>query len=77
MNGRGSWTLLQQPRLSWLSARARSQVALRKILVQFSELVFLLHWNVKSAPPLLRARAQPAVWLCGICARYFLFAICV
>ena len=40
MNGRGSLTLLQQPRLRGLSARARSRVTLRQMLVQFSELVF-------------------------------------
>ena len=41
--------------LCGMSARARSRVTLRKMLVQFSELVFFwLHWNVKSAPPLLR-----------------------
>jgi len=37
-------------------------VTLRKMLVQFSELVILLflllHWTVKSAPPLLR-RSSP------------------
>ena len=51
-NSRGE--LLKQPRLCGMSARARSRVKLRKMLVKFSELVFLLHWNVKSAPPLLR-----------------------
>jgi len=41
-----------------LSARARSRVAaLRNMLEQFSELV-LLHWNVKSAPPLLISSPQ-------------------
>jgi len=29
-------------------------LTLRSMLVQFSELVFLLHWNVKSSPSLLR-----------------------
>ena len=33
--------LLQQPRLYGLSARARSRVTLRKMLVQFSELFFV------------------------------------
>ena len=34
-------------------------MTLRKILVQFYELVLLLYWNVKSAPPLL-SKVQPA-----------------
>ena len=42
MNGRGSWTLLQQPRLCGMSARAGSWVTLRKKLVQFSELDFVV-----------------------------------
>jgi len=46
--------LLQQPRLCVLSTSAMSRVTLRKMPVEFSELVFLLHWNVKSLPPLLR-----------------------
>ena len=50
--------MLQQPRLCGLSARARSRVALYKINMQFSEF-FLLHCNVKSAPPLL-SKFQPA-----------------
>ena len=56
MNGRGSWTLLHQPRLCELSARARSRVALRKMLAQFSSSLssFLLHCTVKFAPLLLR-----------------------
>ena len=33
-------TLLQQPRLCGLSARARSRVTLSKMPVQFSELIF-------------------------------------
>ena len=37
--------MLQQPRLCGLSARAKSRVALRSMLVQLSELVFLLHWT--------------------------------
>ena len=40
MNGRGSCALLQKPWLCGLSARAALRVALRNILVQFSELVF-------------------------------------
>ena len=44
--GRWSRTFLQQPRLCGMSARVRSRVALRKILVEFSELVFF------HAPPL-------------------------
>ena len=60
MNGRGSWALLQQPRLCGLSASARSRVTLHKMLVQFSELVFVVALNVKSAPPSLRIQpAQP------------------
>jgi len=47
------WVNREQPRLCWLSARSRSWVALRKMLLQFSELV-LLHWNAVSATPLLR-----------------------
>jgi len=37
----GMGTLLQQPLLCGLSARARSRVALREILVQFPELFFI------------------------------------
>jgi len=37
-------------------------VTLRKMLVQFSEIVFLLHWNVKSAPPLLRSRPRSLLY---------------
>ena len=36
---RGSWALIQQPRLCGLSVSATSRVTLRKMLVQFSELV--------------------------------------
>jgi len=39
-NSRGA--LLKQPRLCGMSARARSRVTLRKMLVQFSELFFCI-----------------------------------
>ena len=58
MNGRGSLTLLQQPRLCGLSARARSRVTLRKMLGQFPELVFFVALECQICAAL--AKAQPA-----------------
>ena len=46
-------------------ARARSRVTLSKMLVKFSELVFLLHWNVKSALPLLRSSPRSPLYEWG------------
>jgi len=49
MNGRSLWTLLQQP---------RPRVALRKILVQFSELDFFVALECQICAAL--AKVQPA-----------------
>ena len=46
----------------WAERTARSGVMLRKILVKFFELVFLLHWNVKSAPLLLRSSPRSLLY---------------
>jgi len=35
---------------------------LRKVLVEFSGLVFMLHWNVKSAPPLIRPNPRSLLY---------------
>ena len=57
MNGHGSWTLFQEPRLCGMSARVRSRVTLRKMLAQFSELVFVaLECQICAA----LAKVQPA-----------------
>jgi len=62
INGRGSWSLgplIQQPWLCGLSARARSRLTLRKMLVKLSEHAFVaLECQICAA--LALAKAQPA-----------------
>ena len=51
-----AWVVNVAPTAAAVWAERTCEVAgsAAQMLVKFSELVFLLHWNVKSAPPLLR-----------------------
>jgi len=52
MNGRGSWAFLQTAAWAERTCKVASDAAqLARAVLRAS---FLLHWNIKSAPPLLR-----------------------